>query len=86
MIYILLSGFKNIYRVNTTKIFTPMVTSSFEYLINPIFIILDFSLNEDFMIKGEKNYTYFFINLISSLLISFFCLVFNDFIILFFCV
>ena len=85
MIYILLSGFKNIYRVNTTKIFTPMVTSSFEYLINPIFIILDFSLNEDFMIKGEKNYTYFFINLIICLIISFFYLVFNDFIILSFC-
>ena len=52
MIYILLSGFKNIYRVNTTKIFTPMVTSSFEYLVNPIYIILVFSLNKDFMIKG----------------------------------
>ena len=38
------------------------------------------------MAKGERrNYTYFFINLIISLIISFFYLVFNEFIILFFC-
>ena len=81
-----MSGFKNIYRVNTTKIFTPMVTSSCEYITNPIFIIVDFSLGEDFMAKGERrNYTYFFINLIISLIISFFYLIFNEFIILFFC-
>ena len=86
IIYVILSGFKNIYRVNTTKIFTPMVTSSCEYITNPIFIIVDFSLGEDFMAKGERrNYTYFFINLIISLIISFFYLVFNEFIILFFC-
>ena len=85
IIYVILSGFKNIYRVNTTKIFTPMDTSSCEYITNPIFIIVDFSLGEDFMAKGERrNYTYFFINLIISLIISFFYLVFNEFIILFF--
>ena len=38
------------------------------------------------MAKSERrNYTYFFINLIISLIISFFHLVFNEFIILFFC-
>ena len=62
-----------------------MDTSSCEYITNPIFIIVDFSLGEDFMAKGERrNYTYFFINLIISLIISFFYLVFNEFIILFF--
>ena len=85
IMYTIFSSLKNIYRVNTTKIFTPMITSSFEYLINPIFIIVDFSLGDDFMSVTGENYIYFFINLISSLLISFFCLVFNDFIILFFC-
>ena len=85
IMYTIFSSLKNIYRVNTTKIFTPMITSSFEYLISPIFIIVDFSLGDDFMSVTGENYIYFFINLISSLLIYFFCLVFNDFIILFFC-
>ena len=86
IIFAILSGLRNLFRVNTTKIFTPMVTYSCEYITNPIFIIVDFSLGEDFMAKGERrNYTYFFINLIISLIISFFYLVFNEFIILFFC-
>ena len=85
IIYIILSGLKNLFRVSTTKIFTPMTTTSLDYILNPIYFIVYFSLGEDFMYKNKRNYPHFFINLFIGLIISFFSLVFNEFIILFFC-
>ena len=84
IIYTILSGLMNLFRVNTTKIFTQMTTSAILYFSNPFYFIIYFSLGEDFVTKKERNYAYFFINLIISLLISFLGLVFNEFIILFF--
>ena len=84
IVYTILSGLMNLFRVNTTKIFTQMTTSAILYFSNPFYFIIYFSLGEDFITKKERNYAYFFINLIISLLISFLGLVFNEFIILFF--
>ena len=85
ILYAILSGLKNLYRVNTTKIFTPMASTAIQYILNPIFFIINFAKDSDFITKGEKNYAYFFINLIIGLIISFFGLAFNEFIILYFC-
>ena len=85
IIYIVLSAMKNLYRVNTTKIFSSMTTVIFEYIFNPIYFIIKFSLSKDFIIRGQRNFAYFFINLIIGIIISFFSLVFNEFIILLFC-
>ena len=85
IIYVILSGLKNLFRVNTTKIFTPMTTASSEFILNPIYFIIDFVLGNDFIKKGKRNYAYFFINIIISIIISFFCLVFNEFAILYIC-
>ena len=79
-----MSGLKNLYRVNTTKIFTPMASTALEYFLNPFFFIINFAKDSDFKINGVKNYAYFFINLIIGLIISFFGLAFNEFIILYF--
>ena len=84
ILYAILSGLKNLYRVNTTKIFTPMTSVAIQYILNPIFFIINFVKDSDFITKGEKNYAYFFINLIIGLIISFFSLAFNEFIILYF--
>ena len=62
-----------------------MTTTSLDYILNPIYMSIDFALQEDFLSKGERNYAYFFINLIISLIISFLGLVYNEFLILFFC-
>ena len=85
IVYMILSGLKNSFRVITTKVYSPMTTTSSDYMANPIFISVLFALGEEFLIKGKRNYAYFFLNLITSLIISFFSLVFNEFIILFFC-
>ena len=85
IIFTILSGLKNSFRVTTTKVYTPMTTTSLDYILNPIYISIDFALGEDFINKGKRNYAHFFINLIISLIITFFSLVYNEFLILFFC-
>ena len=85
IIFTILSGLKNSFRVLTTKIYTPMTTTSLDYILNPIYMSIDFALEEDFISKGKRNYVYFLINLIISLIISFLGLVYNEFLILFFC-
>ena len=85
--YSILSGGEYLFRLMTTKIFSPMVTTLAEYVLNPLyFIYFYFGLN-DFIQKkdGKLNVAYFIINIIISLIISFFGCVYNEFIILFFC-
>ena len=85
ILYLALSGLKNAFRVATTKIYSPMTTTFVEYILNPFYLIYYFCSDNDFITNGNKNYAYFFINLIISLIISFFGFVFNEFIILFCC-
>lgn len=85
LLYIVLCGGRNIFRVITTKIYSPMTRGLTDYFINPIYFIYDYSLGNDFIKKGEKDFNYFLINLIISLIISFCGCVYNEFIVLFCC-
>lgn len=85
LLYIVLCGGRNIFRVITTKIYSPMTRGLTDYFINPIYYIYDYSLGNDFIKKGEKDFNYFLINLIISLIISFCGGVYNEFIVLFCC-
>lgn len=85
LLYIVLCGGRNIFRVITTKIYSPMTRGLTDYFINPIYYIYDYSLGNDFIKKGEKDFNYFLINLIISLIISFCGCVYNEFIVLFCC-
>ena len=76
---------KNVFRVLTTKIYSPMTTTFMDYILNPIFLIYYNVSGEDFISSGEKNLAYFILNLIISFILSFIGCVYNDFIILFFC-
>ena len=85
LLYIVLCGGRNIFRVITTKIYSPMTRGLTDYFINPIYYIYDYSLGNDFIKQGEKDFNYFLINLIISLIISFCGCVYNEFIVLFCC-
>ena len=85
LLYIVLCGGRNIFRVITTKIYSPMTRGLTDYFINPIYYIYDYSLGNDFIRQGEKDFNYFLINLIISLIISFCGGVYNEFIVLFCC-
>ena len=85
LLYIILSGGRNAFKVITTKIYSPTTRGLADYLINPFYLIFDFCLGNDFIKQGERNIPYFVINLIISIIISFFGCVYNDFIVLFCC-
>jgi len=83
--YIILSGGKNLFRVVTTKIYSPMVTTLADYILNPFYLTYYFVAHNDFKKNGKLGVFYFVLNIIISLIISFFGCVYNEFIILFFC-
>ena len=85
IVYTILSGCKNLFRVVTTKIYSPMVTTLQDYVLNPIYFIYYYGALHDFHKNGKLDIPYFIVNIIISLIISFFGCVYNEFIILFFC-
>ena len=84
IVYIILSGGKNLFRIITTNIYSPMVASLQDYVLNPIYLIYFYFVPKDFT-NSKLTIPYFVVNIIISLIISFFGLVYNEFIILFFC-
>ena len=85
LLYIILSGGRNVFRVITTKVYSPMARSLTDYFLNPIYLTYDFSLKNDFLKQGKRNIPYFILNLILSFIISFCGCVYNEFIVLLFC-
>ena len=84
-LYVVLSGFINIYRLYTTKVYSPMAESLSRFCLNSLFMLYDYLMGNDFIIKGKKNFWYFFINFILSIVITFTSCIYNEFIILFCC-
>ena len=62
-----------------------MTTTSQDYILNPIEMIVNLTAYKDFQVKKETNYIYFSINFILAIIITFFGFVYNEFIIVFFC-
>ena len=85
ILYIILSGGKNLFRVITTKIYSPMTSTFIVYFLNPVYLIYYFVSEKDFFSYDKPIYSYFFINLIISLITTFLGCVYNEFIILFCC-
>ena len=85
ILYLILSGLINSYRVLTTKIYSPMTTTFMYYIFNPFFLSYYFIIGADFISYGKINTLYFIINLIISIILSFIGCVYNEFLILFFC-
>jgi hypothetical protein len=85
ILYVILSGGRNAYRVYVNKLYSPIVKTLTDYFLNPLYIIYYFCMGEDFIINGKSNWAYFLLNLIYSSIITFFGCVYNEIIILYFC-
>ena len=68
ILFVILSGGKNLFRVVTTKIFSPMTTTFLDYILNPFYIIYYFAVGSDFVANGKRKYIYFIFNLILALI------------------
>ena len=84
ILYFILSGFKNIYRVVTIKLYSPTTRALAETVLDPIDYLLN-SLYEnlDEYKNNSNGLIIFCINLFCLLLIDFSTCVYNDFIILY---
>ena len=86
IVYMVLTGLKNIFRVVTIKIFSPMTSILSYYIINPLYFPYYCIALKDFKDENDKiNIPYLLLNIIISIIISFFGCVYNEFIILFCC-
>ena len=83
--YVIISGVKNLFRVVTNRIYSPMTKTLSIYVLNPLYLIYYCFVRGDFKINQQLNPWYFSINVVLSLIISFFGCVYNEFIILFCC-
>ena len=84
IIYTVLCGLKNAYRVITNKIYSPMTRALTDYFLNPLFLIQSY-FEGDFKIGEKQNICYFIISFILGIITDFFGCVFNEIIVLFFC-
>ena len=87
IIYLVLSGIKNIYRVVTNKIYNPTTKNLFDVLFSPLLLIIYFYYENDYQIMEHNHHrTIIFIcNLFISFLIVFSCCVYNELFVLFCC-
>ena len=85
LLYLVFGMLKHIYRMFIISQMNPMHKSLVDIIINPIYIISYFVQGSDFNSKGERNYLYFSINLILSIIFDICGLIFNEFIILLCC-
>ena len=79
-LYLFLSAGKNTYRILTNKKYSPVTKILADNFIDPLLIVYYFLLKNDL-----HNFFFFIFNLILSIIMNFFGLVFNDFIILYCC-
>ena len=84
-LYIILSGVRNIFRVTTNKIYSPMTKALTDYIMNPATILFEFSIEKDFLTGKRRNYGYFFLNLIISIIITICGCIHNEILVLYFC-
>ena len=82
ILYAVFSAGVNIYRIFCNILYSPMTKSLASYFFISPFIIYHFIDGNDFIYEGERNYVYFFLNLIICIIIDFLGLVYNEFFIL----
>ena len=81
-LYLALSAGVNIYKILTNGLYSPMAKTLAVYILNPLIYIYYFVLGIDFLSDGERNWFYFFVNLIIAIIISFLGCIFNEFLVL----
>ena len=84
LIYFASGAGRNIYRIITNKLFSPMTRTLTDSILDPISIILYYKYNNDFIYKREVNF-YFIINLVISFIIVICGCIYNEILVIFCC-
>jgi hypothetical protein len=81
ILYTVISGFRNAYRVTTNKYYSPMSRALFESTFDPFLFIYNFFTLKIYD-ENRIKWVYFGVVLFSLLVIGFLSLVYNDFLII----
>ena len=68
----------------TTKIYSPMIRNLTDNVLTPLYFVVNFFVGSDLQYE-KRNYLYFTINLILSIIILFSSFIYSEFIVLFCC-
>ena len=85
IVYFLLSGGRNSYRVATNKLYSPMTRTLADSILDPFLIVYYYFFDDDFKVGEDQNIAYFIINLATSIIMVFCSCVYNELIVLFCC-
>jgi hypothetical protein len=80
-LYFIFSGLKNIYRVSTIKLYSPMTRALAEIFLDPIIVM--YTLYRDNEIYDYNFWAFYVINIICLIIMTFCSCVYNDFIVLY---
>ena len=64
ILFIILSGLRNSYKILTIRKYSPMTKAIADSFLDPLLILYYFFVNFDFMLNKERNTLYFILNLI----------------------
>ena len=84
ILFFVLSGIKNIYRVMTNKVYNPTTKNLADVVFDPILLIIYYYYKTDYEDKDKRGLI-FALNLIISIIMVFSCCVYNEFFVLFCC-
>ena len=82
--YFLFSGGKNVYRVLTNKLYSPITKSLADSILEPFIIIYYFYFPEKDEVEFQNKF-HFIINFILSSILDFCACIYNEFFVLFCC-
>ena len=80
-LYFIFSGLKNIYRVSTIKLYSPMTRALAEIFLDPIIIM--YTLYRDNEIYDSNFWVFYVINIFCLIIMTFCSCIYNDFIVLY---
>ena len=85
--YFIFSGGRNIYRLITNKIYSPMAKSLTDYFFVPLLIIFYYFIENDFHVekKGKQSLPYFLLNIFVSIVTVFCTCIYNELFVLYCC-
>ena len=85
LLYFVFSGGRNIYRILTNKLYSPMARTLTDYILNPIFITYYYLFGEEFKsgIEEKQSSFYFAINLFMSIITVFCSCIYNELFVLY---
>ena len=83
ILYFIFSGGKNLYRIITNKVFSPMAWTLIDSIFDPFKLIYNFYFSDEKL--DEQNILFFIINILISIIIIFCACIYNELFVLYCC-